>query len=82
MSRYLLACIIVYLLLLDLFGHQRVRYHNMLARTRPKKSGDHQNDNEPSYSKSVRSLLPAARAGAGGVLKGFRRLDPKTVSAT
>jgi hypothetical protein len=32
---------------------------------------------EPSYSKSASSLLPAARTGAGGVLKGFRRLDPK-----
>ena len=46
------------------------------------KSGDRQNDDESSYSKSVSNLLPAARAGAGGVLKGFRRLDPKMVSAT
>jgi hypothetical protein len=43
-------------------------------------SSARQDDNEPSYSKSVSNLLPATRAGAGGVLKGFRRLDPKTVS--
>ena len=82
MSRYLLAYIIVYLLPLDLFQHQCARYHKTLARTHPKKSGDRQNDDESSYSKSVSNLLPAARAGAGGVLKGFRRLDPKMVSAT
>lgn len=39
-------------------------------------SSARQDDNEPSYSKSVSNLLPATRAGAGGVLKGFRRLSP------
>ena len=37
---------------------------------------------QPSHSKSVSKLWPAIRAGAGGVLKGFRRLEPKDVLVT
>ncbi len=84
MSGYPLACIYsVPSAVLIYCHHLHVRLSQHVGKGASKEeSGARQDDGEPSHSKSVSNLLPAARAGAGGVLKGFRRLEPKTVSVT